>query len=122
MSRTENISVDALQDLVLNDTLYPNGTADTAIDHGSATPDNITGRSYEMVIHALLGDGTSLLTFTTGGGGMTIPTGTDGLLVTTISAAALATLGVGDFEYFVRRTDSGASAVVTKGTFSVVAV
>lgn len=121
MARVIDLEVDALQDLLLKDVLYPAGTSDSDIDTGHATPDNITGRQYEVVIHAAPGDGTPLLTYTVGSG-ITIPTGTDGLLQTTIPVADLTTLGPGDFVYYVRRTDTGLKSVVTKGKFSVVAV
>ena len=123
MSRAIDIEVDALQDLVLVDTLYPDGTPDDAIDLGTAVPDNITGRSYEVVIHESIGDGLMLKQYTTApGGGCTIPVGTDGVLLTTIPEPDLALLGPGDFVYYIRRTDLGAMSVVTKGDFSIVAV
>src|SRR5579872_56875 len=111
MSRVIDIVEDMLQDLVLKDTLYPPGTSDADIDSGVAVPDNISGRSYECVIHRTPGDGASLKRYTTDpSGGMTFPNaGTDGQVWTTIPLADVTTLGAGDFVYYIRRTDGGAA-------------
>ena len=122
MSRVEPLIVDALQDLIIKDTLYPNGTPDWQIDTGMATPLNITGQTYEFVVHESIGDGLYLRRYDTLTGGCTIPVGTDGMLITTIPLADLQALGPGDFVYYVRRIDAGTNAVMTKGDFSIVSV
>src|SRR4051812_21999126 len=84
----------------ITDVVTSDGTA-------TGTPTNITGWALQCVIHRRAGDGVPLKTYTTGGHGITIPTGTDGKNVTLIPVADIATLGVGRFAVYIARTDAG---------------
>ncbi len=83
-------------------------------------PVNISGWGLKAVIHKV-GNYTDppLLTYSTAGGAITIPTGTDGILIFTVPLADVQTLGVGDFEWYVSRVDPGSEADLTTGAFSI---
>lgn len=122
MARIQDVTVDELQDIGLYVTVYPEGTSDAAIDARTATPEDISLQTYELVIHAKPGDEIALKRYAPGSG-LTYPNGgADGLMLVVVPEADLVALGDGDFRYYVRRTDPGAERVVTKGSFSVVAV
>lgn len=53
------------------------------------------------------------------GSGVTLTDPTNGVLTVTLAAADTTTLGAGDKDFKLRRTDSGSNAVVAHGTLRV---
>ena len=89
-------------------------------DPDLATPEDISGEDLEWVLR-LGANGTSpLITKTTGGGGITIPIGTDGIALVVIDAANSLALTEGPSEeYFhtLRRSTPGSELVYNFGQF-----
>lgn len=103
----QNLECDINETLQITDLVTVDGTR-------YSTPVNITGWTLQTVIHKLLGDGIPIKTYTPN-----IPVGTDGKAITTIPNSDILLLGVGDFRWYTARTDSGAEANLTKGTFTI---
>jgi|SRR5215472_3530976 len=84
-------------------------------DSAETTPANITGWSVQFVVHQV--GGSALITQTTSNGGITLTTPLSGLLTVSIPAALTTNMAAGTYCFRVERTDSGADAVLTTGTW-----
>ena len=82
---------------------------------------DISNWSLKAVIHAVGAAITDppLLVYTTAANQITIPVGSDGVLVFTIPLADVQSIGVGDFQYYISRVDPGSEANLTKGPFTI---
>lgn len=97
------------EDLLIPDVITVDGTT-------SGTPINVAGWTINLVVSAFQG-GPAILTHPA-----TIDSGPLGQIHGTLPSAetaAAGVLGIGDHWFRFERTDSGADAVLTYGTFSI---
>ena len=78
------------------------------------TVQNITGWTLEWAVRRFLGSTDALLTKTTGSG-ISITDGPNGICEVSLARTDTDTLGRGGFYHALRRTNSGASTVLTFG-------
>lgn len=104
-----NLSAYVGSDQTIEDTIYD---ADGAVQ-------NITGWALAFYVHAYNDPGTVFVTKTTGGSGITIPTGTNGIANIALARADTLNLKNDLYSYYVARTDSGSNDVVSAGLFSL---
>lgn len=81
-------------------------------DAAGTTPIDITGRTYALKVKNSAGS--TVLTAT-----CTVPTGTDGRVVCTASAATTAAVAAGVYSYDLEETSSGVVATIVAGPFTV---
>lgn len=86
----------------------------TSDDNG--TPINITGRTYRAQIRSTQDSTTIKASFT-----CTVPTGTDGKVTCTLSAADCATLTAGRYYWDLEETASGVVSTILAGDVTVLA-
>lgn len=78
----------------------------------------ITGWALAFTVRSDFDSDTVLLSKTTGSG-ITITSGSGGVMTITITAANTLALAAGEYVYDVQRTDSGSEALLTIGTLRV---
>lgn len=83
------------------------------------TGTDITGWAVAFTLHAKLDDAAALITKTTANGGIVLTTPASGLLTVTLLATDTANLPAGMYFYRVERTDTGADAVLSWGSFEL---
>jgi hypothetical protein len=68
-----------------------------------------------MTFHRNAGETTAIISYTTGGGGVVIPVGTDGVLQVTIPNADVRKLPTSYSHWSIARTDAGQEAGLSRG-------
>lgn len=88
-------------------TIYQPGTTMAQIRAGTATVENITGRTYRLTVKHRDEDATNLLVINMGAD-LVLTTPASGVLTAHLRSAANSALGAGRFRYKLERIDSGA--------------
>lgn len=97
------------EDVLLTNTIYS--------DAAKTTPANITGWSIQFVAY-LLG-GPPVITQTTANGGITLTDPTNGVLAVSLPKALTQNLLPYIYSFYIERTDAGADAVLTDGSWNL---
>lgn len=104
-----NLAMRIGEDKIFQDTIYQSD---------GITPQNITGWSVSFVVHRY-GDRSTVFITKTVGAGITLTSPTTGVMQITVANADTVSLQLGQYGYYVQRTDSGNSADLSSGLFTL---
>lgn len=111
MPMITDLEFDENEKATIRDIQTSDGTA-------AGTPTDISGWSLLFVVHSKLGDLAPVKSYMVGSG-ISIPTGTDGLSITSIPQPDIAAIGPGRHYYYLQRTDAGHEIDLSRGVFRI---